>query len=73
MTSAPMVMYAYLKTGFFPLVAASVFGAASTGLFLLKISGAAPVNRSLIVASLALAAGYAVRMWQILQRQRKTA
>jgi hypothetical protein len=59
--------------GFSPLVAASIFGAASMGLFLLKISGAAPVNRPLILASLVLAAGYAVRMRRAPQSQGRTA
>jgi hypothetical protein len=46
----------------FPLVAVIFFGAAATALIWLKISGTAPVSLSPIFASVALAAGYAVRM-----------
>lgn len=59
--------------GIFPLVAVIFFGAASTSLVLLNISGAAPVSGPPILASLALAAGYAVRMRRTLRRQGRTA
>jgi len=48
----------------FPLVAGIFFGTAATGLILLKISGTVPVGLSPIFASVALAVGYAVRMWR---------
>ncbi len=56
----------------FPRVAVILFGAAATGLVLLRTSGAVPVGRPPILATLALAAGYAVRT-RTLRRHRKLA
>jgi hypothetical protein len=55
--SAPAARY-------FPLVAVIVFGAGAMAQVLLRISGAAPAGWPPILASLALAAGYAVRIRQ---------
>jgi hypothetical protein len=59
--------------GVFPLVAVIFFGAATSALVLLNISGAARVGSTLILACLALAAGYTARMWRTLHHQRRTA
>jgi hypothetical protein len=59
--------------GIFPLVAVIFFGAATTGLVWLNISGAARVGSTLILACLALATGYTARMWRTLHHQRRTA
>lgn len=60
-----------LVAGYFPLVAVIFFGAAATGLIMLKISGAAPVSRSPILAPLALAVGFAFPMGRTLVRHRR--
>jgi HAAS len=57
----------------FPLVSAVFFGAAATTLVSLEASGAAPVNRPLILAALALAVGYAARVWLTLRRRGRLA
>jgi hypothetical protein len=59
--------------GVFPLVAVIFFGAATTALVLLNISGAARVGRTLMLACLAVADGYAARMWRTRHHQRTTA
>jgi hypothetical protein len=59
--------------GVFPLVAVIFFGAATTALVFLNISGAARVGRTLMLACLAVADGYAARMWRTRQHQRRTA
>ena len=56
----------------FPLVAVILFGAAATALVVLKVSDAARVGGPPILACLALAAGYAVRM-RMLRRTGKLA
>lgn len=47
---------------FFPLVAVVLFGASAAALVVLKVGGAVPVGGPPILACLALAVGYAVRM-----------
>jgi hypothetical protein len=54
---------------YFPLAAVSLFGAGTAALVLLKVSGAAHIGGPPILASLALAVGYAVRMrWRLRPR-----
>ena len=54
---------------YFPLVAVSFFGIGTAVLVLLKVSGSTYIDGSSILASLALAVGYAVRMrWTLRPR-----
>jgi hypothetical protein len=61
-----------LLAGFFPMVAASFFGAIALALMVLNVSGtAAKVDSGLAVAAyLALAVCYAIRMWRMLRQGR---
>jgi hypothetical protein len=58
---------------YFPLVAVTFFGAGTMAQVLLKISGAAPAGPPTILACLALAACYAVRIGRTLRPRGRTA